>query len=110
MIQDEAGENDSVFPYDYCYLYRNSDTRTKYFLPLLITKLILSTIFAVILSSNPLPMMAMLTTFTFIFLSYLFLVRPFHSKFTNFGLITIELLLTIINGFYCVYQYYASNK
>jgi hypothetical protein len=109
VIEDEAGENDSVFPYDYCYLYRNSDSRTKYFLPLLVTKLVISALLAAILHNHAFSMMVMLTIITFLFLGYLFVVRPFHSKFTNFRLIVIELFLTSLNGLYCLYQYYASK-
>lgn len=55
-------------------------------------------------------MMVLLSIVSFLFLLYLFVVRPFHSKFTNIRLIVTELLLTAVNGVYCVYQFYASKS
>lgn len=109
-VVEDAGQNQSVFPYDYCYLYKNATTKSKYFIPLLATKLFLTALVNVALESQPFPMMAFNTIISIIFFLYLLLVRPFQSAFTNFRLVFLELLVCLVNAAFCVYQYFAAKS
>ena len=104
------GNDESLLPYDYCYIYKNKDSRSKYYLPLLITKLILISFFNVTMQSVPFYLMAANLALSMMFLLFLGIVRPFNSTFTNARNIVVYILIVAVNGIYCAYQYYASNK
>ena len=92
----------SLFPYDYCLLYKNNDSRSKYYLPLLLTKLLSIAILTAV-TQNAFYLMAINTLISLIFSLYLMVVRPFTSTFTNARIIIIEVLVGILNGAFCVY-------
>lgn len=91
-----------MFPYDYCLLYKNNDKRTKYFLPLLMTKLLCIGILTVS-AQNAFYLMVFNTLISLLFCLYLVIIRPFNSIFTNIRTIIIEGLVCILNGGFCVY-------
>ena len=82
-------------------------TKSKYFLPLLATKLFLTALLSVALEGKSFYMMACNSALSVIFFFYLIVVRPFQSAFTNFRVIFLELLICMLNGGFCVYQYFA---
>jgi hypothetical protein len=43
--EDEVGGEQSIFPFDYCYVYKNRNLKSKYFLPLLLLRLFLVAVF-----------------------------------------------------------------
>jgi hypothetical protein len=110
VAEEAAGEVDSVFPHDYCYSYKNVNPWSKYFLPLLATKLVLTAFLAVLLETYPFVLLAVCSVLSGLFLVYLLIVRPFQSVFTNFRIIALEFMLTVLNGIYCIYQYFASKN
>lgn len=77
------GDDESLLPYDYCYIYKNKDSRSKYYLPILITKLLLISLFNVVMQSLPFYLMVMNLILSALFLIFLVRVRPFNSSFTN---------------------------
>ena len=95
------------FMFDYGTLY-NSHPQSKYFLPLLMIRIVICLIIMVSLSNYAFEMMVINTFINLLFVCFLVKVRPFQSTFTNIRLILIELLLLITNGIYAVYQYFAN--
>jgi len=77
------GNDESLLPYDYCFIYKNKDKRSKYYLPLLVTKLFIISFVNVAFQKTPFQLMILTAAINFIFLLWLVIVRPFNSTFTN---------------------------
>ncbi len=90
------GEDESFFPFDYCYLYNHSHPKSKYFLPLLIIKVFLYALTSATLPNYPFIMTTCHALITTIFLIYLFASKPFKSKFTLVRVILVEGLVLVI--------------
>lgn len=98
------------FAFDFYLLYNNSNPNSKYFLPVLITKIIFTVVMLVSLSNYFFEMMLMITLTNLFFIWFLLKVRPFKSAFSNMRIIVIEIVLLLINAVYAVYQFYASGN
>lgn len=93
-----------MFPFDYSSIYKHKHPKAKYFLPLLMTKLLLMAIFNSALMNRALSLMSVNTALSLLFLLFLLVVRPFQSTFSNVKVITLYSLLLFLNGTYLIYQ------
>ena len=100
------GEEESFFPYDYCFSYNNAHKHSKYYLPFLTTKIFLLSALNVLLS-NLLVLLITHVALNLVFLVYLIKVRPFNSAFTNARVIIIDILVVVLNLAQGAYQYFA---
>ena len=103
------GSDESTLPYDYCLIYKNSNQKSKYYLPLLLSRLYLTALFASSLSNHPFVLMIINTIISVIFVGYLLIIRPFNSAFTNVRVIIVEVLILSMNAVYGYYQFQAEK-
>lgn len=74
--------------FDYGTLY-NSHPQSKYFLPLLMIRIVICLIIMVSLSNYAFEMMVINTFINLLFVCFLVKVRPFQSTLTNIRLILV---------------------
>lgn len=103
MVPQVENTEEEPLIWDYFSLYRHyhSDqlhpTKAKYFLPLLLTKLYLTAIFASFLTHHPFVYFIFSSLLELLFLAFLIEFRPFDSIFTNIRLMVVSLLFLAIN-------------
>ena len=107
--EEAPKKTECLYPYDFCNLYHSRRRSSKYFLPLLITKLFLTCIISTTLTFSSFVLLAAQAGLNLLFVIILIKMRPFASKFTNVRLVLVEVMVMIVNGGFSYYQMEATK-
>jgi hypothetical protein len=102
------------FLFDYFNLYNHesesSASKSKYYLPVLFTKIYLSALLAALLINAPLAYFVAIGLIELVFLVFLLAVRPFLSTYTNFRLVAVSIALLAGEIVMAMYLYYSGKN